>query len=164
LKTGERIRFMTRTKGGGRGHVGDLVVLDEAMILPESMIGALMPTLSARSVLGNPQLWYFGTAVDQAINDNGVVFARIRDRGKRGGDPSLAYFEWSFDAENLWDVTPQMAADPAQWQKANPALGIRISEEHIANELRSMDMRTFCVERGGAGDWPSLDGGGCDRS
>jgi hypothetical protein len=37
-------------------------------------------------------------------------------------------------------------------------LGIRIAEEHVENELRSMDPRTFCVERLGIGDWPATDG------
>jgi hypothetical protein len=48
LKNRQRIRFRTRTKGGGRGFSGDCLILDEAMILPESAHGALLPTLSAR--------------------------------------------------------------------------------------------------------------------
>jgi hypothetical protein len=37
-------------------------------------------------------------------------------------------------------------------------MGIRISEEHIANEYASTrGGRTFAVERLGAGDWPSTD-------
>ena len=36
LKDGSRILFKTRTGGGGRGFTGDLVVLDEAMILAEA--------------------------------------------------------------------------------------------------------------------------------
>jgi hypothetical protein len=53
LTRGQRIRFRTRTKGGGRGLGGDLLVLDEAMELPESVHGALLPILSARP---NPQV------------------------------------------------------------------------------------------------------------
>lgn len=156
LRSGQRIRFMTRTKGGGRGHTGDLVVLDEAMILPAAMVGALMPTLSARSVLGNPQLWYCFTAVDQLIHEHGVVVARLRERALKGGDPSLAYFEWSVDGDNPEAAgRSEGASDPAVWAVANPALGIRISEEHVANEQRSMDPRTFAVERLGVGDWPA---------
>src|SRR5690606_27952937 len=55
LTNGQRLRYRTRTKGGGRGFTADCVILDEAMVLPEAFIGALMPTLSARP---NPQLWY----------------------------------------------------------------------------------------------------------
>jgi hypothetical protein len=49
-----------------------------------------------------------------------------------------------------------MASDPAEWAAANPGLGIRITAEHIEREQRSMDPRTFAVERLGVGDWPTL--------
>ena len=158
LKSGQRIFFKTRTGGGGRGLSGDFVGLDEAMILPGATVGALMPTLSARSVHGNPQLWYSGSAVDKALHDHGLVFARVRERGISGTDPSLMYVEWSADAETPDDVSPQMALDPEVWAQANPGLGIRIDVEHVAKEQRSMDHRTFCVERLGVGDWPATDG------
>jgi hypothetical protein len=155
LKGGQRIRFRTRTKGGGRGFTGDLLILDEAMFLPETAIGALLPTLSARP---NPQVWYTGSAVDQLVHPDGVVFARIRERGMAGGDPSLAYFEWSADWDDPDQVPDVELDDPAVWAAANPALGIRISEEHVGRERRSMDPRTFAVERLGVGDWPRTDG------
>ncbi len=165
LRSGQRIRFMTRTKGGGRGHTGDCVTFDEAMILPLAMIGALMPTMSARSILGNPQLWYFFTAVDQLINEHGVVAAKLRARALAGGDPSLAYFEWSAGVQlpNGREATPdevpdEVLDDRRLWAQANPAMGIRIAEEYIANERRSMDARTFAVERLGIGDYPAADG------
>ena len=55
LLNGQRIRFRTRTKGGGRGFTGDCLILDEAMVLSEAFYGALLPTLSARSMTANPQ-------------------------------------------------------------------------------------------------------------
>jgi hypothetical protein len=157
LLDGSRIRFRTRTKGGGRGFTGDLLVLDEAMELAEAFHGALLPTLSATSVTGNPQVWYTGSAVDQLIHENGVVFARIRERGHRG-DLSLAYFEWSVECPTPDELDDEVMVDPASWAQANPGLGIRISAEHVARELRSMDKRTFAVERLGVGDWPRTDG------
>jgi phage terminase large subunit-like protein len=75
LMSGQRVRFRTRTKGGGRGFTGDCLILDEAMILPESAHGALLPTLSARE---NPQVWYAGSAVDQLVHEHGVVLSRPR--------------------------------------------------------------------------------------
>ncbi len=164
FKSGQRLRYRTRTKGGGRGFTGDTLILDEAMVLPEPFIGALLPTLSARSVDGNPQVFYLGSAVDQMVYEYGVVFARIRERG-RAGDPSLAYFEHSadpgltIDGEEvpLADLSDALLTDVARWAEANPGLGIRISEEHVAKELRSMDGRTFAVERLGIGDWPATD-------
>jgi hypothetical protein len=155
LKGGQRIRFRTRTKGGGRGFTSDCLILDEAMEIAEMAHGALLPTLSARP---NPQVWYTASAVDQWVHEHGVVLARVRQRGLRGDDPALAYFEWSHDARNP-EAAGEHAEDPRAWAQANPGLGIRISEEHIAREQRSMDARTFAVERLGVGDWPRTDGG-----
>jgi hypothetical protein len=151
----QRIRFRTRTKGGGRGFTADWLGLDEAMILPEATVGALLPTLSARP---NPQVMYAASAVDQEVHDEGVALARLRERALVGGDPSLAYFEHSVDAGNPAEVTRAMAEDPKRWAEANPGLGIRITTEHVAREQRSMDPRTFAVERLGVGDWPRTDG------
>lgn len=156
LKGGQRIRFRTRTKGGGRGFTGDVIYLDEAMEIAEAFHGALFPTVSARSIVGDPQVWYTGSAVDQWVHDNGVVFARIRDRGLAGGDENLAYFEWSVEGDSP-EWVDETATDPEAWATANPGLGIRISLEHIAREQASMDPRTFAVERLGVGDWPTTD-------
>lgn len=159
LKGGQRIRFRTRTKGGGRGFSADLVILDEAMILPEATVGALLPTLSARP---NPQLWYVGSAVDQTIHEHGKAFARIRARGHAGGDPRLAFAEWSFDRDHPDEVTSTDAVNPEAWAAGNPGLGIRITGEHVGGEQRSLEPRTFAVERLGVGDWPSLEIGDGD--
>lgn len=164
FKSGQRLRYRTRTKGGGRGFTGDTLILDEAMVLQESFIGALLPTLSGRSVEGNPQVLYTGSAVDQMVHEHGIVFARIRDRGRRGGDPSLAYIEHSADPGvdsdgeevALSELPGDLLKDAARWAEANPGLGIRISSEHVEKELRSMDGRTFAVERLGIGDWPAV--------
>jgi hypothetical protein len=153
----QRIRFRTRTKGGGRGFSGDCLIFDEAMFLPAMAHGALLPTLSARP---NPQVWYTGSAVDQTIHDDAVVFARVRERGIAGDDDSLMYVEYSAEAEDPESVTEEMARDENLWAQANPGLDIRISREHVERERRSMDPRTFAVERLGVGDWPATDGSG----
>lgn len=149
LRNGAQIKFKTRTKSGGRGLSGDLVILDEAMILSELAIGALLPLVSARP---NPQIWYTGSAVDADVHDAGRVFAGIRNRGLAGGDPSLVYIE--FSCEEGADVD-----DPRNWARANPALGIRISPEYVRNELRTLRHQgnTFQVERLGIGNWPKPD-------
>lgn len=157
LTGGNRIKFRTRTKGGARGWTGDLVVFDEAMEVQAAAHGAILPTLSAKSITGNPQVWYTASAVDQEIHDHGVVLARLRERALAGDDPSLAYFEWSVDCDDPDDVPEDLLADPEQWAVANPGLGIRISTEHVALEHRALDARTFAVERQGVGDWPSTD-------
>lgn len=152
---GQRIRFRTRTGGGGRGFSGDLLVLNEAMIITEAAHGALLPTLSAQE---NPQVWYTGSAVDQTKHDHGLVFARVRARGVKGGDPRLAYFEHSPDLTLAQAMMPEHAKNSAHWAAGNPALGNRISHEYVEQEQRALDPRTFAVERLGVGDWPDPDG------
>lgn len=146
LKTGGRIKFKTRTKSGGRGLSGDLVILDEAMILTERAVGSLIPMMTAKP---NPQVWYAGSAVDTDVHDAGYVFGGIRDRGLKGDDPSLAYFEWSADP----GAEP---TDMAQVAKANPSFGIRISPEYVQDEWRTLQNqgRTYHVERLSIGNWP----------
>jgi hypothetical protein len=102
-------------------------------------------------------VWYAGSAVDQLVHEHGVVFASLRGRGLAGA-PDLAYFEWSHDADNPDDVADEVVHDPEVWARANFGMGIRISRAHIAKEQRSLDARTFAVERLGVGDWPRTDG------
>lgn len=159
LKNGNRLVFKTRTKSGLRGFAGvDFLSLDEAMILNEASHGAMMPTLRASQAPRGPQLMYSGSAVDQEIHDHGVVWTRVRERGlAQDPEDSLAYFEYSVDAEHPDDVSDEMAIDRENWKRANPALGIRITEEHMEREYRSMAARTFAVELLGVGDWPATD-------
>jgi phage terminase large subunit-like protein len=155
LKNGSRIRFRTRTKGGGRGFSANLVIFDEAMFFDEYAHGSLMPTMSAAT---DPQVLYAGSAVDEDVHDHGVVFARIRERGLRGDDPSLAYFEWSLPIDDPSLVSDEVATDATMWAESNPALGIRIPAEHVAHERVSMEPRAFAVERLNVGAWPRTDG------
>lgn len=154
---GQRIRFRTRTKGGGRGFSGDTLILDEAMIVPESFHGAILPILSARP---NPQVLYTGSAVDQQVHEHGLVFAALRERALKGGDDRLLYAEWSGDATLERAMDPRVASDQRIWAQANPGLGIRITSEYVDAERRALDQRSFAVERLGVADWPSTLLGG----
>jgi hypothetical protein len=153
---GARLRYRTRTKGGGRGFSCDFLGLDEAMHLPEFAFGALLPTMSARR---NPQVFYAASAVDQDVHEQGIVLARVRERGISRKGRRLAYFEWSLPYDNPEMVPREVLEDPAEWRKVNPAMAYgRIREEHVASELASMGARTFAVERLGVGEWPATDG------
>ena len=154
LKNGQRLRFRARTKAGGRGFTADLLVLDEAMILPESFLASLLPTLSA---VPNPQIWCTGSAVDQEVHEDGMVLARIRERAGKNS-ASLCYFEWSLPGDHPDKVDDDEAADPLGWIKANPALGVRITAEYIEKERETLGAHEFAVERLGVGDWPRTDG------
>jgi len=138
--TGERLRFVARSTGSGRGFTGDRIILDEAYKLPEAALGALMPVLSSRP---NPQIVYTSSA---GHADSSVLRA-IRDRAVKGDDPHLCYLEWS--AEPAADPS-----DPHAWAQANPALGIRISVEHVEREFAAMPEGEFARERLGIWDEP----------
>jgi hypothetical protein len=153
LRTGQRLLYKTRTTKAGRGFTADCLILDEAMHLPEAMHGALFPTLSARP---NPQVIYAGSAVDQESMEHGVVFARVRERGIEGKDPRLVYAEWSAPFDHPDEIPDPASRDSETWAKANPAFGIRISEEHVGAERNAMHSRKFAVERLNVGDWPKL--------
>lgn len=154
LLSGARIRFKTRTRGGGRGLSAPKFIADEAMYLPEEVMGAVMPIMSAQK---EAQAWFLGSAVDQVVHDHGVTFSRIRERGL-SEDGDLAYFEWSVDAENPDQLSDYDANNRELWASANPALGVRISERAIESEMATLARRTFAVERLGVGDWPRTDG------
>ena len=166
LSDGCRMKFRTRTNGGGRGLTGDTVYGDEAFNFQESTHGSLFPTMSARSITGNPQMIYASSAVDQTMpgHEHGIVLARLRERAvAAAGDPELAaierllYLEWSV-CEVEFAANPEIAGDPKYWLQANPALDVRISREHVASERKSMSPRTFATERLGVGDWPATSG------
>ncbi len=154
LKGGQRIRFRTRTGGGGRGFTIDCFMFDEAMILPEMFFGALRPTLLARP---NTQIWLTGSAVDQEIHEHGIVLARMRERGI-AKEEEVAYFEWSHEGENPDAVPDELMEDPKALAKANPQLGKLIALKSLLLAKRSMDRRAFKVECMGVGDWPRTDG------
>lgn len=144
LKSGQRLRFVARTGPSGRGFSGDVIVLDEAMILSPAVMAALLPTMSARP---NPQVWYTASAGFPESE----LLRRIRERGIAGVDPSLAWFEWSAPEDADLD-------DRAAWAQANPAMGFRVSEEFVSRERAAMPEVEFARER--LGMW---DAGGLDR-
>ena len=158
LEDGSRILFAARTSSGGQGagFTADLLVWDEAWNLPDSIVGMVLPTISAKT-LQTPgvQVWYTSQAVNQQSMPNGVQLARIRERGIANRDPGLCYAEWSVD-ELEFKANPAMAGDPRAWAKANPALGVRIEVEHVAREYAgAMPWQEFLAHRLGIGDWPA---------
>ncbi|WP_328739883.1 terminase [Streptomyces erythrochromogenes] len=158
LLSGQRLRFLARSGGSGRGFTGQTNLMDEAMILGDEPIGALMPTMAA---VKNPQLWYFGSAGIGAASRH---LARLRRRALQAmetgiPDPSLAYLEWSINphvkecAADCSDHDDPLSA--LSVAKANPALGYRLTPEHTERERLSMSGEVYGRERLGVGDYPS---------
>lgn len=141
LKNGNRIRFVARSTGSGRGFTGDTIILDEAFALSAQAMAALFPTLSARP---NPQLWYTSSAPLQ--EERSDVLRAFCRRGREGGD-GVCYIEYSADLACAPD-------DPAAWAEANPALGIRIDADFIRKEKLALGAE-FARER--LGHWIDAD-------
>jgi phage terminase large subunit-like protein len=124
LHTGERLRFVARSRSSGRGFSGDVVYFDEAFKLPVATVGSVLPILSARP---NPQTWYMSSAPHF---DSEFLHALLR-RAASADPGSLMLRAWETDP----DVRPD---DVEAWRRVNPALGIRIDETFVANEMRTL--------------------------
>ena len=146
LKSGQRLRFVARSTGSGRGFSGDCVILDEAFALTDDHMAALLPTLSARP---NPQVWY--TSTPPKITE-GHVLRRLRERALSGEAARLAYMEWSAQPDESGSVDLDSRS---QWATANPALGLRIPAEIVEAERAAMTDEDFSRER--LGLWAAKD-------
>ena len=157
LKSGCRIVFKARTKGGGRGFSGDLLVWDEAMIIPDAVVGAQKPMIRASRAPHGHKTIYAGSAVDKQVQEYGATFTRLRRRGL-SEDPRVSYFEWSAPFDDPADMTVDLLGDMALARAANPSMedGL-ISEETVRDELLGMPVRQAAVELYGIGDYPPID-------
>jgi len=173
-RRGGRMIFKTRTPGGGRGLTGEKIILDEGWKLRDVHLGTLLPTMSARSITGDPQIIYGSSA---AHEDSEVLHPLI-ERGRAAAENPraaalerrLLYAEWCAPdpAEACRKGercdhsvgTPGCGCDdPEMLRQANPALDRRISLEFIQSAERpNMPAHEFGRERLGWHDKP-LGGG-----
>lgn len=135
LTNGARVKFLARTRNGGRGQHGDLLVFDEAQELSIDAQASFIPAISASL---NPQVIYAGTPPDPTAD--GTVFRSIRDRAIKGETTSTAWAE--FSVPEVGDVQ-----DRSRWALTNPALGRRILPATIEGECEQMPPDTFARER-----------------
>lgn len=135
FKGGQTIRIKARSVSGSRGFSADCLLLDEAQILGRPAWSSILPTMSARE---NPQAWLLGTP--PTPQDDGEVFAQLREQALAKTGRRMSYLEWSADADDDLD-------DASTWAKANPAYGIRIQREAIEAERSSMSDEQFAMER-----------------
>lgn len=146
--TGDRrLKFKARTKAGGRGLTGDKIVLDEAMYLRASHMGALVPTLRA---VEDPQLILAGSAgmVDSH------VWRGYRKRGRVGGDGSLGYLEYcdpepggcAMEPCSHQVGVPGCALDDRRRWRCNTALGRRITEQTLVSDRLTLPPAEFARE------------------
>lgn len=144
LNNGARIKFLARTRNGGRGQHGDLLIFDEALELDVDSQASFLPAISASL---NPQVIYISSP--PTAQSTGEVFRNIRKRALNKESDRLAWFEWS--VEEIGDVK-----DKTRWYATNPSLGILIQESTVESECDQMDADTFARER--LGWWSELEG------
>lgn len=135
LNSGARVKFLARTRNGGRGQHGDLLVFDEAQELDDSAQASFIPAISASL---NPQTIYVGTPPDPTAE--GTVFRNIRDKAIAKETSQTAWFE--FSVKEIGDVN-----DKKRWADTNPALGRRILVSTIEGECEQLAPDMFARER-----------------
>ena len=135
LKSGARIKFLARTRNGGRGQHGDLLIIDEAQEMDESAQASFLPAISASL---NPQTIYIGTPPDPGAV--GTVFREIRQRALDKKDTKMSWTE--FSVSEIGDLD-----DKKRWADTNPALGRRILVQTVEGERTQLSPDNFARER-----------------
>jgi phage terminase large subunit-like protein len=132
MRNGGAYRIIAPRPDAPRGHVADLVVIDEVREYRDTgFVSAILPTLNTSA---NPQVWWASNAGDP----DSIVLNSLRDRGTES-DPSLAWLEYSAD--------PSLADDdPAAWSQANPSLGTLIDTARIEHLLATLTPEAFQTE------------------
>ena len=142
LTNGGSIEYSARSRQAARGFDGiSVVVYDEAQELTDDQVEAIMATLSA-SATGTRQILYTGTPPYPGCP--GEVFRRRRTVCTTAAGSHDAWHEWSVAADSIEDIRID---DTGLWYMTNPALGIRLSEDFTAEEMRSMSPDGFARER-----------------
>jgi phage terminase large subunit-like protein len=157
LNGGQRLKFMTRKGGAGRGFTGGKTVYNEAMYLDATMMAASLPTLAT---VPNAQVVYAGSAGMK----HSTQLAAVRRRAYARNDPSLMFAEWAAQKAIYGPQGELLSGDdpasPQTWAKTNPGFGIRISESYVRKEMAALggpNSKEFGTERLGIGDWPQED-------
>lgn len=149
LANGNRLKFIARSGGSGRGFSGNLIVLDEAYDLPEQVMGAIIPTASARTV---PRPGETGVQVWLTSSAPLASSTKLHELCRRGrnSDPAdpLFFAEWGNERGVTLDDREALA-------RANPGLGVRISERFVREtEIPLLGEDVALRERFGVPDEP----------
>jgi len=146
------IEIIARSDGSGRGFTNDVLVIDEAQHLKDEQLEASRPAISA-APSGDPVAIYMGTPPKpSALNDEGVgaAFVRIRNNAVSGESKRAAWMEFGLDVDPnglTEDELRKLCTDRANWYRVNPALGRRLFEQTLEDELNEMGPRSFFRER-----------------
>ena len=141
LKNGSRIKFLARTRNGGDGQHGSLLIFDEAQALDDQAQESFLPAVSAAQARRGSQVIYNGTPPKRG--DYGLIFERIRNDAVNGKTRRVAWCEWSAGyGGRVPDQTNRLL-----WERTNPAYGILIPDSVIERESETMEAETFAHQR-----------------
>lgn len=144
LRSGQRLRFVARSKSGGRGFPAPIVVLDEAFNLSDTMMAALVPTMAAQD---NPFLLVTSShPIEDPCSD---VLRGFMRRGRAGDDERAVYIEYAANPGS---------DEQTQLREANPGWGVRLNEDVIELEQTLLSPSGYRAERLGLVDLGDDDG------
>lgn len=137
---GSRVLFGARAMGFGRGfHEVDILVFDEAQILPQRALDDMVPSTNASP---NPLILRMGTP--PRPTDPSEAFTNFRNEAIKGVIKNGLYVEVSADE----DADPE---DREQWKKGNPSFPHRVNVNAMLRMKRQMGPESF--RREGLGIW-----------
>lgn len=141
LKSGARMKFLARTRNGGNGQHGSLLIFDEAQYLEPQAQGSFLAAISACRTRRGPQTIYNGNSPEDG--DYALIFERIRNDALSGKTKRTAWTEWSIGcSKEVPDTT-----DRADWVRTNPSWGILIQPDTVEAEFESEDAVQFAHQR-----------------
>jgi len=155
---GSRIMFGARADGFGRGFDEvDVVVYDEAQILPQSALDDMIPATNQCRQPEGALMFFIGTPPQEKEINAGKaeVFHLMRESAKLG-DEDVAWIE--FGADDKYVPTklpaPLTERDWEQIAKANPSFPDDTPIESILRMRKKLGDASFLLE--GAGVWPEV--------
>ena len=132
LKNGATYKVVAATRDGARGLTADLLFIDELREISEEAMKAAKPTTRARP---NSQSLFTSNAGDAYS----LVLNDLRERALSYPAESLGWYEYSAPQHSAVD-------DRKAWAMANPALGITITEEVLAEAVSTDSVETIKTE------------------
>ena len=158
FRNGSRILFGAREREFGRGFDEvDVLIFDEAQILTENALDAMVPATNQSRQETSALLLFMGTPPKPT--DPGEVFTRMRSEALSGEDDDTGWVEFGTDPK----FTPTPSPAPLterDWQqvaKANPSFPDDTPREAILRMRKKLGPDSFLRE--GLGIWDEDEGG-----
>ena len=132
LKNGASYKVVAATRDGARGLSADVLFVDELREISEEAMKAAKPVTRARPNSQSIFTSNAGDAYSLVLND-------LRERALSYPDKSLGWYEYSAPQHCKID-------DRKAWAMANPALGITITEDVLAEAVSTDSVETIKTE------------------